>query len=249
MTITIDYYPEKPGNPYRLGRHREFDTRHFASSFTLSTPQYKTTVWPFEAPILNQGKIGSCTGDTMADILNTVFFTAVRKLKNNNQYYDQSDAYTFYSQATYISGVGGGQHWPPNDVGATGPAVAQAAENDGDITGYQHCFTWQQFQAAIETQPVMLGTIWTDNMFNPDGNGVCSVGPLNDKTIAGGHEYMARAIFYDQSLILCTNHWTDTWNPQQIGQKRPGEFYLTFADAQVLLNNGGDVTVPQGVGV
>ena len=242
-------YDEKPGNPHRLGRHYEWDSR----SLDWPTPHKDVanvdTVWPDGAPILNQADIGSCTGDTDADILNTEFFAAVRQAKNNGNYFNQADAYKFYHQATINSSIGGGQIWPPNDTGSSGPAAAQALVQDGYITSYGHATDWNSFCASIEKQPVMVGSIWTQDMFNPDANGVISVGSLDEDNQAGGHEYMVRGILYSKNLVLMRNHWyaednVTPWCPGSDGTKLPGEAYITIPDFQRLLVAQGDVTVP-----
>lgn len=246
--------PERSDNPFRLGRHYEWDARSLHWPTPHKTPAYNNTVWTDAGPLLNQGDVGSCTGDTVADLLNTDMFAPVRISKHKNCYFTQADAYNFYSKATTISGVGGGQFWPPNDVGSTGPAAAQAGVDFGYFDNYTHATTFDQFCASIEKQPVMLGVVWTNDMFSYDSAGVISVGSLNTSNQAGGHEFMGRAIFYDKNLVLCRNHWLGAdgvtpWNPLNDGIKLPGEFYITIPDFKNLLLMQGDVTVPHGVGL
>lgn len=247
MAVVLEYYEPKPNRPYHLGRHREHDDLNWLSRWRGAPSRQLDTIWSIEAPVLNQGATESCTGNAMAQLLNTDKFSESRKEKHNNTYLTEADALSLYSQATFISGIGGGMHWPPDDVGSTGPAVAQAAENDGYITNFQHCFSWAAFLSAIESQPVMLGTLWTDSMYTANVDGTVTVGPLNDDTVAGGHEYMCRGVLHSEQLVLCRNSWSDQWNPSTLGFKLPGEFYLHFADLQTLLSNAGDITVPIGV--
>lgn len=249
MGIWLEYLPELHHQPYRLGRHVEHDEENFKFAWSGEKATGNSVVWGSEGPILNQLSVGACTGFTDADVLNTDMFAAIRKKKHGGTYLQAGDALDFYHEATELSALGGGQVWPPDDPGSSGPAAAQAAVNAGYFDTYTHCFTWDQFQSAIEKQPVMLGTIWTNDMFNYNGDGVVSIGSLDDNNIAGGHEYMARGILYQQSLVLCRNHWyaqdnVTPWNEGTDGLKQPGEFYISFQDLQTLLNNQGDVTVP-----
>lgn len=254
MGIWIENIPERHDRPYRLGRNVEHDTRNRGFSWPWSKPQGVTVFWSDSGPILNQGSIGSCTGDTVADVLNTDMFTPVRKAKNDSTYFDQDQAYNIYSLSTHISATGGGQEWPPNDVGSSGPAAAEAGEHLGYFDKYQHCFTIDQAIAALETQPVMFGTIWTNDMFDYDNDGVISIGSLDESNQVGGHEFMGRGFNNTTGLILCRNHWYEQdnvtlWNPTTNGAKLPGEFWIHKDDMAALLAQQGDVTVPHGVGL
>jgi hypothetical protein len=248
MTIVLTKLIERPDNPFRLGRHQEHDERAWHFPTPWSKPQNISKFWTTAAPILDQGNVGSCTGNTVVDVVNTDLFTPIRTAKNHGNYLVEADALNIYSKGTYLSAIGGGQTYPPDDPGCTGPAVAKAAEDLGLFDKYLHCFNWDQFCATIEQTPVMLGTPWTQQMFDPDQDGFCRVGDINDSTLAGGHEYMGRAIDYENTRVLCRNHWNAQWNPEQIDQKDPGEFWLSFTDLQSLLQNGGDVTVPFAAG-
>jgi len=259
MAVTSVVIPETHGRPYRLGRHVGHDDRNLAYRTTFRTPAYTDKVWPDSAPVLNQAAVGSCTGETVADIINTEFFAPVRNKGNAardaNGFLTQADAYGFYHQATVNNANGDpSQIWQPNDVGSTGPAAAQAGVQAGFFDRYQHCFTFEEFQATLEQQPVMLGTAWTNDMFRYDASGVVTVGSLDPSNIGGGHEYMARAILYTKGLVLCRNHWyaednVTPWNPLNDGVKLPGEFYIKLTDIPALLAQQGDVTVPHGVGM
>lgn len=222
----------------RLGRHYEHDPRSEAFAFTADPPAgpgaQVDTIWADTAPVLDQAAIGACVGFTGADILNTAYFDGVRGKHNNGQFYTDEDGLTFYSAATANDEIAG--QYPPQDTGSSGLGLAKALQAAGLITSYLHAFTWAQFEAMIQTQPVAVGTVWTQQMFTPDANGVVEVGPINDSTIAGGHEYMARAIDFTRSLILCRNHWQPTWNGDTSGWKVPGEFWLTFHDAAALFD-------------
>lgn len=223
----------------RLGRHYEHDPRSEAFAFTADPPAgpgaQVDTLWADTAPVLDQGNLGGCVGFTGADILNTAYFDAVRAKHNNAQFYTDDDGLAFYSAATKLDEIAG--EYPPQDTGSSGLGLAKALLSAGLISRYDHAFTWTQFEAMIQTKPVAVGTVWTNSMFTPDTNGVVEVGPINNDTIAGGHEYMIRGIDFTRSLVgPCRNHWTDTWNPDTSGWKLPGEFWLTFHDAALLFD-------------
>jgi hypothetical protein len=231
-----------------LGRLVEHDERSRNFAFTAATPKLEAdTFWPDSAPVLNQGNIGGCVGWTGADILNTAPFTPVRTAKNSGQFYADADGLKFYEAATRADNISGS--YPGQDTGSSGLGLAKALKKLGLIDRYTHAFSWSAFVQAILTQPVALGTLWTNKMFTPDKSGVVHVGPVAQANIAGGHEYMARGISFTHSLVLCRNHWEPSWDPKTNAQKLPGEFWLTFADLKTLLANQGDVTVLHGVGM
>lgn len=236
-----------PTDP-RLGRHVEHDEASRAHAFTVAEAKPQVdTFWPDVAPVLNQKKLGGCVGFTGADILNTAPFAPVRTAKNKGKFYTDADGIKFYEAATVADAIPG--QYPPDDTGSSGLGLAKALQKLGLITHYTHAFSWSAFVQAILTQPVALGTLWTNAMFTPDKSGVVHVGPLTQANIAGGHEYMARGISFSRCLVLCRNHWEASWDGTTAAQKLPGEFWLPIADLQTLLANQGDVTVLHGVGM
>ena len=67
----VKYAPTDP----RLGRHVEHDNRskQFAFLGKRVKPEKKTTHWTSAAAPLDQGELGSCTGNALAQWLNTDF--------------------------------------------------------------------------------------------------------------------------------------------------------------------------------
>jgi hypothetical protein len=236
---------------HTLGRLVEHDERSRNYAFqVVTTPKPEVdTFWLDNAPVLNQGDIGGCVGWTGADLLNTEPFAPVRNGKNAGRFFTNADGLKFYEAASKADSIPG--YYKPGDPksvdsGSSGLGLGKALKKLGLITSYSHAFSWHAFVQAILTQPVALGTLWTNTMFTPDANGVVHVGPLTNANIAGGHEYGARGISFSRGLVLCRNHWDKSWNPRTNGQKLPGEFWITIPDLQTLLANQGDVTVLHG---
>jgi hypothetical protein len=230
----------------RLKRFVEHDDRSRAFAFEETTED-RTIFWDDAAPILDQKQVGGCVGFTGADLFNTAMFAPLRKAKNGGQFFNNKDGMFFYSQATKNDNVKG--VYPPDDTGSSGLGLAKALKKLGDCDGYKHCFSWNSYLNAIQTQPVAVGTLWTNSMFNPDHNGVLHVGALTDSNIAGGHEYMIRGRNADTHLNLMRNHWNASWSPSKNGPKVPGEAWITDDDLKLLLKNQGDVTVIHGSGL
>lgn len=243
---------EQRDTPHPLGRHVQHDSRSRSFAFPVPAVPVKhvSVQWPHSTPVLNQGQKSSCTGNAMAQLLNCDMFAPVRaKVKAlpevagsapGDNWLTEGDALQFYSLATHNDGSGPSQFYPPNDDGSSGLGVVKGAQSLGFVDRYTHCFSFAQFQAAIQTQPVLLGTSWTDSMFSPNASGRISVGPLNDQSVVGGHEWLGIGIDYQHLEVLGLNSWGPGW-----GQH--GIFRISFADFQALLADDGDVVVPHGV--
>lgn len=225
----------------RLGRHVEHDSRSWEHALLPKTakPQKKTTHWSSRATVLNQGNLGSCTGNATAQFLNTDFASAVQANKNGGRQFVEDDAVRIYSKATHLDNAPGA--YPPDDTGSSGNAACKAAKGFGWLKSYSWLFSFTSTQAAAEKQPLMFGTLWTNTMFNPT-NGLVKVGRLVDSNIAGGHEYLCSGIDWEEEVFEFRNSWGDTedWP----GCKPGGYFAIGFKDVQTLLDNQGDVTVP-----
>jgi len=241
---------EKQETPHPLGRHVEKDSRSRSFTFQMPvTPIVKRTViWPHSTPILNQGKRQSCTGNAAAQLLNCDLFAALRArvkslpVGNPSNWLTEGDAIELYGMGTHLSGFGPSQYYPPVDEGGTGLGVAKAMQQLGYIDSYAHCYTFTQFQAAIQTQPVLLGTSWTDSMFYPDPvTGRIPVGPLNDQTVVGGHEWVGLGIDYQTLDVVGLQSWGE-WGGG-IGLK-VGMFKIAIPEFLNLLADDGDIVVP-----
>lgn len=212
----------------KFGRLVEHDPR--SRDFAATGPvQKRSVLWGHHAPVLDQGNLGSCTGNATAQLINTDPFAKSRP----NGYLTEHDAVTLYSLATRLDNVSG--KYPPQDTGSSGLAVAKAGVNLGYFTAYKHTFGFDHFAAVLQNQPVIVGTNWYDGMMTPDAKGFLS--PTGG--VAGGHEYLALGVNYEQQFITFLNSWGDGWGQQ-------GRFFLTFASFQKLLAEQGDVTVPTG---
>lgn len=233
--------PHNPDVPKPLGRHVEHDERSRQYAFEAGKPAAdKTVLWSTTPTILNQKKLGGCVGFTGADILNTDMFAPVRKKSHKGKLYANADGIEFYHLATVDDGLPG--TYPPTDSGSSGLGLAKALKALGLIDRYTHAFSFDAFRAAIATQPVAVGTLWTNDMFDVDPDGLIHVGDLSDDNIAGGHEYMIRGINYQTKRVRMRNHWAKSWGLE-------GEAEIGFDDFEALLANQGDVTVLHGAGL
>ena len=219
---------------YRTGRHVNHDPR----SWNYQAPRgavVASVLWNHRAPVLNQGDVGSCTGNAMAQLLNTDKFAHARTATGHGRkYLTEDDALALYSLATTLDDVQG--QYPPDDTGSSGLAVAKAAQQQGFLSGYLHAFGLNHMLQALQLQPVIVGTNWYESMFTPDAKGVVTV----SGAIAGGHEYLVLGADLTAKQVICLNSWGHDWG-------RAGRFKVSFNDFGKLLQGYGDVTVPTSV--
>lgn len=212
-----------------LGRHVEHDPRSHDYPARRAT-QSRTVLWPHRAPILDQHDLGACTGNALAQVLNT---SAFAKSRGGRGFLTEDDARRLYSVATTLDDQHG--QWPPTDSGSSGLAVAKAGVELGYLTSYTHAFGFQHFAEAIVLQPVIVGTTWLDGMFSPDSRGYLH--PTGNA--AGGHEYAILGFNQRGRYVTILNSWGPGWG-------RNGRARITFDDFAALLADQGDVTVPIG---
>jgi len=189
----------------------------------------KTTLWAHRAPILDQGNLGSCTGNALAQCLNTDYFT----LSRPNRYLDEHDAIMLYSKATHLDPFPG--KYPPEDTGSSGNAVCKAGRALGYLSAWKWTFSFNSFLAALQTQPLIVGTAFYAGMEDPDYSGL--VKPTG--AVVGGHEYCCIGVNYAVDQLTFLNSWGADWGVN-------GRFRMRFADFATLQADQGDVTVPIG---
>jgi hypothetical protein len=211
-----------------LGRLVEHDERSRLYQAARAHTQ-RSVLWGHHAPVLDQGELGSCTGNAAAQLINTDYFKASRP----HGYLTELDAVQLYELATHLDGIKGNTY-PPIDGGSSGLGAAKAGVKLKYFTGYKHAFGFDHFTATLQLQPVIVGTSWYDGMFTPSSIGF--VRPTG--TLAGGHEYLCLGLSWETKTLTFLNSWSSSWGP--IG----GRFLMHFADFQALLADQGDVTAP-----
>lgn len=220
---------EHEGRTYVLGRHVDAADRHDPRNlnFPAATATTLTKVdWTRTGGPLDQGQLGSCTGNALAGWMNTApGYKAPAVLKT------ETDAVRYYSAATAIDPYPG--TYPPTDTGSDGQSVCKAAMKSGELTGYTHALGIDHVLAALMLGPMIVGTEWTQGMFNVDSAGI--VHPTGK--VAGGHEYELSAYDPATKLLGFWNSWSASWG-------RGGRFWMHQTDFSKLLKAGGDATVP-----
>lgn len=190
------------------------------------------------APILDQGNLGSCVGNTAAEWLNCAVAVKNRARGElmtryrSRVYLNEADAVELYSEATQRD-EDDSVEYPPTDCGTSGLGVAKALKDCGFITEYRWTFSFGAFLTALQAFPVCVGINWYSGMFDPDRAGY--VVPTG--SVEGGHEILARGLDYSQQRVRFRNHWGADWGAG-------GECWMSFDSIERLLHEDGDVMVP-----
>lgn len=227
--------------PHPLGRRVEHDPRSLNYAHgVLPKNAIKSVDWTRRAPIFDQGQVGSCTGNAAAGLVATdsatrTGLTTVSITGDPNAWpVDEELAVEVYKLATTLDNITGS--YPPDDTGSSGIGAAKALKKLGLATGYTHAFSLDALKSALQTGPVMVGTVWLESMFNVSAaTGFVDV--IHNSPVAGGHEYVISAYNADTKSFRMDNSWGESWGLN-------GSAWLLDTDVQWLLSQQGDVTVP-----
>jgi hypothetical protein len=232
MSFTI--IPEVIDTEHRLGRHIHDRDETFNAHVAEKTGQQINSVtWVRECPPFDQGAIGSCTGNAAVGcLMTTPLYVATRVL-------NESNAVAVYTADSAISSPG--DSYPPNDVGSTGPASAQACEQLGYITSYTHAVDLQGALEGLQSGPGSFGISWYDSFDTPLSTGECPLTP--NASVRGGHEIEAYAVDTANQRVLFVNSWGPTW-----GGLANGTFWLSYATLTSLFAEQADATFFAGSG-
>lgn len=236
--IFVRRIPEIHVQGKRLGRHVLHDPRSLAYRYPAADlASLKSVRHERHVPVLDQGPLGSCTGNAAEGCVGTgVFLVAVPDSNpakpTGNAERDEQQAVALYSAATQLDDVPGS--YPPDDTGSDGLSVAKAAKNAGLISGYQHATSLEAALTALSSQPVITGVNWYDSFDNPDGDGNISI--TANAVVRGGHEFVLDELDVSGQRVGFTNSWGSDWGVQ-------GRAYLSWDDFGRLLDEQGDVTV------
>jgi hypothetical protein len=215
--------------PHGLGRlHKpdERDRKHLLPRpRRLSTRTFRS--WLVPGPVLDQGATSQCVGYAGAKWL-----TALPVV---NLHVDPAHLYREAQDR---------DEWPgaePDYEGTSVRGLMKAFKDRGLVGAYNWAFDIETLvHHLLETGPMVLGTSWHWNMFDPDSSGYLRLGGGN----AGGHAYLAVAVNRnrinpdrsDGGSIRILNSWGESW-----GQK--GRAWITMADMATLLEDDGEAAM------
>lgn len=234
---SVDYQRYVDISDPRLGRHLHHDSRSLRFLYpnraddptTLESIRHESHI-----PTLDQGQVGSCTGNASTKALSYDPFWQTAPvqmwLHSGDGVYDEQLALGVYSRATQIDPYAG--VYLPEDTGSDGLSVAKVLLERELISGYQHATDLNTLLTALSKQPVIVGTDWWSDMFEPGSDGKLEV----SGTLAGGHEYVLDELDVENQRVWIQNSWSDDWGID-------GRAWMTWGDMGHLQDSGGDVTI------
>jgi hypothetical protein len=207
----------------RLGRNLWLDGRSLVhmveNSVAAMSGPLESKEWERVLAILDQGELGSCTGNAGAGALGTQpFYEATGKnvLPSPGDAADgEKFAVQLYSDATRVDAYAG--QYPPDDTGSSGLAICKVLKSRGTITGYRWARTAHGFLRLLQNGPVLQGMPWHNAFFQPDSDGFIDGDPnWSSSGLAGGHEVEALGVELDtqdvfNSAITYANSWGTGW--------------------------------------
>lgn len=229
--------PELRIDGRRLGRHVRHDPRSLAYQVVAGPRGALVSVRHQRfIPVLDQGELGSCTGNAAEGALGTSpLFEALPAGNLSNPTpdadTDEDQAVALYSAATALDDYDG--EYPPDDTGSDGLSVAKAAQAAGLISGYTHATSLDAALTALAAGPVIAGINWYSSFDEPDRTGRISI--KRGAYVRGGHEICLDELDVENRLIGFTNSWGESWG-------QDGRAFISWDDFERLLAEDGDVT-------
>jgi len=172
--------------------------------------------WENPQPTLDQGNTGHCVGFSGAQFGNT--------LPINDQF-DNNDGHALYYECKVVEGE------PNQENGAYVDSIGKVLLNRKRIGVYAFAASIDEAIEWVKTKgPVIFGTVWLTNMFDPDSSGLIKAIGSEE----GGHAYVC--LGYDPALdqLLFLNSWGSSWGVN-------GHFRMSRSDAIKLFSNYGEV--------
>lgn len=221
--VLFHQYTETVHEGMRLGRHQRLDARSLAymveNDIDTMSRSLGNQSWERVIPILDQGHLGSCTGNAGTGALGTEPFysqagKAVLPSATDPATFEEF-AVELYSDATKTDPFPGA--YPPTDTGSSGLAICQVLKSRRTINGYTWARTAYGFLTLLQAGPVLQGMPWYNAFFHPDNDGfIDSDQTWSTSGVAGGHEVEAIGVEVDHqdafnSVILYANSWGTGW--------------------------------------
>jgi hypothetical protein len=207
----------------RLGRHQWLDGRSLSYMVENDVAEMARPLsdrsWDRVLAVLDQGQLGSCTGNAGTGALGTEpFYSAAGKSvlgDANDAAAGEAFAVQLYSESTKVDGYQG--TYPPDDTGSSGLAICKVLKKRTTITGYRWARSPYGLLRLLQNGPVLQGMPWYKAFFDPNPHGFIDADPhWSTSGVAGGHEVEAIGVELDtrdafNSTIIYVNSWGTSW--------------------------------------
>jgi len=250
--VTVTTHRYTPADP-RLGRHVRHDSRSARPEYAIAglpRSAVKDVSWLRRAPIFDQLQLGSCTFNAGGGLLVTdnsvqpgrpsvtVKADSHGVITAGSHVVDEPFVVKGYSLTTMDDTYPG--QYPPTDTGSDALGVMAAMKDLGLVSVYKHAFSLSATAAALQTGPVMWGTVWYNSMFTTDADGFLVVD--SSSGVAGGHELVLNKLWAGvgpggTDVYGGDNSWGLSFG---IG----GSFKIHAPDLAALLAQQGDICQP-----
>jgi hypothetical protein len=223
-------------------RDENYPMRTLLPKAIETLPTSKT--WDFRGAVLDQGGTGTCTAHAAAHFVRSAPMRHKHDL----------NAFDIYREGVLLD------EWGDNDVeatrtddqlqfGSSGRGMVKALEARGIIKEYRWGWSVDEISAWVLTRgPVLIGTNWYEDFFNPTTEGFVKFKTPDGGGIAGGHETVVRAANRTKAIALVVNSWSARWNananPPPGLRCPPGHFLIDFETLHRLIREGGDGVSP-----
>jgi len=191
---------------------RDYNLRDYMPVYALAEPPREQT-WEFPAEPLDQMETQHCVGFSMAGFgINLPIYTP----------YTNEDGHEFYYMCKILEGE------PTAELGCFIRSAAIVLKNLGLIDAYAFApdvpsLLWW----IVNRSPLMVGTVWTDEMNTPNSSNIISIGGRQ----LGGHAYLINEVKGD--YIRIQNSWGAEWGDN-------GKAYISITNFEKLFAAGGE---------
>lgn len=236
MSVVSIYRERLPMHPL-LGRNVNLDSRSKAYALQPPTGILTSVRHAQHIAVLDQGQIGSCTGNAATSCAYHEPFYAP-----GGQPWryapDEAGAVAWYHDNTANDGFPG--TYVPDDTGSDGLTSSKMAVQAGIASGYQAALDLDSSLQALMDRPGVTGLPWFNSMFDAPSSGLIEVSVPSG--LAGGHELVVDEIVAANApgngtgvlLVGGNNSWGSAWGAQ-------GRWYLRASDWWELRKRDGDV--------
>lgn len=236
MSVISIYRERLPMHPL-LGRHILLDSRSKDYAVQPTTTPVTSIRHAQNIGILDQGQIGSCTGNASTSCAYHDVFLPDRSARWSYTP-DEAGAQAWYHDNTANDGYKG--TWQPDDTGSDGLTSSKMAVKAGVASGYQAALDLDASLQALMKAPGITGIPYFNSMFDAPSSGLLTVDMSSG--LAGGHELVVDEIVTASApgngtgklLVGGNQSWGSGWGAI-------GRYYMTADDWWKLRQQQGDV--------